>query len=213
MTLYQVYEAVLTEINKVEAPVMLLEDFNYFYKKAVYQYCNLKYNNAEKDQQALDDLSFLYTNLTTEDTGPIVLDNYYHSLGCSVSLVVTKAFKNYAVGDIITLPAARYRADFDITRPFYKPSEKRVYYRVKDSVLELFLPSSNMRFSSVSIEYLKLPTIDELTEEELELGESFDLPYTEYQMLEIINLIVKSLLENATDPRVQTFTPINQTIQ
>ncbi len=47
MTLLQIYEAVLVEINKDEAPVILLEDFNYLYKKAVYQYCNLCYNNAE----------------------------------------------------------------------------------------------------------------------------------------------------------------------
>lgn len=30
MTARQVYEAMLIEMNKVEAPSMLLEDFNYF---------------------------------------------------------------------------------------------------------------------------------------------------------------------------------------
>ena len=44
MTARQVYEGVLTEMNKVQAPSMLLEDFNYFINKAVNQYINKKYN-------------------------------------------------------------------------------------------------------------------------------------------------------------------------
>lgn len=36
MTSRQMYEAVLIEMNKVEAPSMLLEDFNYFINKAIY---------------------------------------------------------------------------------------------------------------------------------------------------------------------------------
>ena len=34
MTSRQMYEAVLIEMNKVEAPSMLLEDFNYFINKS-----------------------------------------------------------------------------------------------------------------------------------------------------------------------------------
>lgn len=35
MTLKQLYEHVLTEQNKVNAPVLLLSDFNYFANKAI----------------------------------------------------------------------------------------------------------------------------------------------------------------------------------
>lgn len=35
MTLLEVFEATLIEINKVKAPSLLLEDFNYFINKAV----------------------------------------------------------------------------------------------------------------------------------------------------------------------------------
>jgi hypothetical protein len=34
MTLREIFEAVLVEINKVQAPSLLLEDFNYFANKA-----------------------------------------------------------------------------------------------------------------------------------------------------------------------------------
>jgi hypothetical protein len=35
MTARQVYEAVLVEMNKVQAPSLLLEDFNYLFNKAI----------------------------------------------------------------------------------------------------------------------------------------------------------------------------------
>ena len=44
MTARQVYEAMLIEMNKVEAPSMLLEDFNYIINKAIYQFINKTYN-------------------------------------------------------------------------------------------------------------------------------------------------------------------------
>ena len=44
MTAREVYEGVLIELNKVDAPTMLLEDFNYLFNKSIYQYVNKKYN-------------------------------------------------------------------------------------------------------------------------------------------------------------------------
>lgn len=38
MNVLNVYEAVLIELNKVEAPSLLLEDFIYFLNKAIQQY-------------------------------------------------------------------------------------------------------------------------------------------------------------------------------
>ena len=61
MTERDLYDAALIEINKLEAPSMLLEDYNYFINKAIQQYINLVYNRAEYNQQSSDDLSFLQT--------------------------------------------------------------------------------------------------------------------------------------------------------
>lgn len=36
MTAKQMFDALLTELSKVNAPSMLLQDFNYFMNKAVY---------------------------------------------------------------------------------------------------------------------------------------------------------------------------------
>lgn len=59
MTERNLYDAALIEINKLEAPSMLLEDYNYFINKAIQQYINKAYNRYEINQQATDDLGAL----------------------------------------------------------------------------------------------------------------------------------------------------------
>ena len=55
----QVWEGMLTELSKVNAPSMLLQDFNYFFNKAINQYINKRYNIYDINQQTSDDLRVL----------------------------------------------------------------------------------------------------------------------------------------------------------
>lgn len=64
MTVKGVYEAVLTELNKVQAPSFTLEDFNYLCNKAINQYINRKYNIYDVNQQTADDLRVLKATAT-----------------------------------------------------------------------------------------------------------------------------------------------------
>ena len=50
MTSRQLYEAVLIELNKENAPNILLEDFNYFANKAINNYINKRYNIYDINQ-------------------------------------------------------------------------------------------------------------------------------------------------------------------
>lgn len=59
MTARQVFEGMLTELSKVKAPSMLLQDFNYFFNKAINQYINKRYNIYDVNQQTTDDLRVL----------------------------------------------------------------------------------------------------------------------------------------------------------
>lgn len=59
MTLRDLYDYALIEMNKVEAPSLLLEDFNYYMNKAVQQYINKVYNRYDINQQSSDDLRVL----------------------------------------------------------------------------------------------------------------------------------------------------------
>ena len=72
MTVRELYDAALIEINKLEAPSMLLEDYNYYINKAIQQYINKAYNRYEVYQQATDDLLALkvsmFKNVESEDS-------------------------------------------------------------------------------------------------------------------------------------------------
>ena len=59
MTSKGLYEGVLIEMNKENAPNVLLEDFNYFANKAINQYINKRYNVYDTNQQTTDDLRVL----------------------------------------------------------------------------------------------------------------------------------------------------------
>ena len=59
MTERSLYDYALIEMNKVEAPSLLLEDYNYYINKAVQQYINKVYNRYDINQQSTDDLRVL----------------------------------------------------------------------------------------------------------------------------------------------------------
>lgn len=61
MTIKQLFEALLIECNKVNAPSFDLESFNYFVNKAIQSYVNKNYNFNEVDQQRVDNLRVLKT--------------------------------------------------------------------------------------------------------------------------------------------------------
>lgn len=59
MTARQIFKALLTELSKVNAPSMLLEDYNYYLNRAINQYINKRYNIYDINQQTTDDLRVL----------------------------------------------------------------------------------------------------------------------------------------------------------
>lgn len=73
MTARQCFEGLLTELSKVNAPSMLLSDFNYFFNKALNQYINKRYNIYDINQQTTDDLRVLKS---TTILTPTPVDDY-----------------------------------------------------------------------------------------------------------------------------------------
>lgn len=155
MTARQVYEGVLIEMNKVQAPSMLLEDFNYFINKAVNQYINKKYNVYDVNQQSTDDLRVLKAtqivnvnkttkygnNISGNVTGAnsmygatyeaMLPQDYLHMLNCICNFKVKKQFKCYDPNTYVQFGATRLTADLwgQIINNFYmKPSYKKPYY-------------------------------------------------------------------------------------
>lgn len=63
MTAKDVFQAVLMELNKQNAPSIDLETFNYFFNKAINQFVNKQYNvGVDTDQQRTDDIRVLKTS-------------------------------------------------------------------------------------------------------------------------------------------------------
>lgn len=68
MTARQIFNSMLIELSKVKAPSMLLEDFNYYFNKAINQYINKRYNIYDINQQTTDDLRVLKSSCSLTPT-------------------------------------------------------------------------------------------------------------------------------------------------
>ena len=279
MTARQLFEYALIELNKVQAPSLLLEDYNYFINKAVNQYINKVYNLYEINQQKSDDLRVLkasavltpslqtvYPKQSAAIGNPLfkttyevdLPDDYLHILNCVVEYTVASRFKCYDAGTQVHFGAKRLTSDMfsQIINNYYmRPSYKNPYFYINnvttdptyptkstsesDSVvyptnenvervkenrygnrskvrMELRYGKDNSTFtlSRVYIDYLKAPQFIRLTQEQVDdtIDQSQMLEFPDYVCQEITNELVRLLLENASDPRLQSHIPVNQSI-
>lgn len=288
MTARQVYEAALIELNKNEAPSMLLEDFNYFFNKAIYQYINKKYNIYDVNQQTTDDIRVLKATAVLKpkpksesnaygepeennEMGSLfggvkefeLPMDYLHLLNCVCNFKVSGTFKCYDKDENVQFGARRLTADMwsQIINNFYmRPSYRRPYYYIHNVNNNVNLPTNTttdcelpdkiiigdketsliekpainrygnaepvrmeIRYgkddsvfdlTKIYIDYIKTPQHIRLTQAQLDqtVDTSQILEFPDYVCQEIINELVKLMMENASDPRLQTNIPINQTI-
>ena len=287
MTARELYEYALIELNKLEAPSLLLEDYNYFINKAVQQYINLVYAKLEIDQQSTDDIRVLKTSTIlkpirlSEDPTYSHLSNglfkssyyvdlpadYMHLLNCIVEYKVgVSDFKCYNKGDMVYFAARRLTPDMYtqvLNNAYMRPMYKRPYYYLnnintantivtnpsmdtaildankKNNETPSTLVDSNnkqgdrlsnpsivrleLRYgnddgvfipNNIYVDYLKSPMYIRLTQEQINstLDYSQVLEFPDYVCFEIANIFVRLLMENASDPRLQTNMPINSTI-
>ena len=168
MTAREVWEGMLTELSKVNAPSMLLQDFNYFFNKAINQYINKRYNIYDINQQTTDDLRVL--KATTVLTPVQVTDNtvssawkagnaiinqamyelylpldYLHMLNCVCVYKLKKRFKCYNANDFVQFAAKRLTADSwsVILNDYYnRPLPWRPYYYIHNVNTSIDLPTN-----------------------------------------------------------------------
>lgn len=283
MTARQLFEYALIELNKVQAPSLLLEDYNYFINKAVNQYINKVYNLYEINQQKSDDLRVLkasavltpslqtiYPEQSAGVGNPLfkttyevdLPDDYLHILNCVVEYTVASRFKCYDAGTQVHFGAKRLTSDMfaQIINNYYmRPSYKNPYFYINNVTTDNIYPTADSQvdvdytplgtetkpenierigqnrygnrskvrmelrygkdnstfiLSRVYIDYLKAPQFIRLTQDQVDdvLDNSQILEFPDYVCQEITNELVKLLLENASDPRLQTNIPINQSI-
>ena len=274
-------------MNKLEAPSLLLEDYNYFINKAVQQYINLVYAKLEIDQQSTDDIRVLKTSAilkpkklsemsTHSDLANGMFkssyyvdlpEDYMHLLNCIVEYKVgVSNFKCYNKGDMVYFAARKLTPDMYtqvLNNAYMRPMYKRPYYYLTNintannivtnpsmdtAILDAnkennetpsaLVDSNNvpgdrlanpsivrleLRYgtddgvfvpNNIYVDYLKSPMYIRLTQEQINstLDYSQVLEFPDYVCFEIANIFVRLLMENASDPRLQTNMPINSTI-
>lgn len=226
MTAKQLYEYLLIEQNKREAPSVLLNDFNYFANRAINQYVNKRYALYEKDQQSTDDLDAIRKldhpiTLTLQGTrykGTLPTD-FLHPLNCSVKFNVINTVGCYTAGGTITFRASKLTSDNAKTveeNYYFKPSYKNPYFYRNTTLLEIRSGNTtDIRPDIAYIDYLKKPTIILLTQDQIDSiisDTSQILEFPDNVAQEILLELTNILLENTSDPRLQSHIPIGTSI-
>lgn len=171
MTARQIWEGMLTELSKVNAPSMLLQDFNYFFNKAINQYINKRYNIYDVNQQTTDDLRVLkstaildvkkvtadgpYAEFTNLSAGAapifgatyevIMPSDYLHLLNCMCIYKVNKQFKCYNANDYVQFAAKRLTSDTwsVVVNDYYnRPLPWRPYYYIHNVNISDTVPTN-----------------------------------------------------------------------
>ena len=244
MTVRQVYEYILIEINKVKTTTLLLEDFNYLINKAIYQFVNKSYNIYDLNQQTTDKLRVLKAP-TTEFTPTIIMNgnsklygdfyeitlpsDYFHILNCICEFLPTSDHNCYVKGEAYHASARKLTADMwpqVINNYYFKPTYKRPYYFINNTTktledspipirVEIRCGKTNIfKLNKVYVDYLKTPQHLTLTPDQLDLVDDYSqiLEFPDYVCYEIINELAKLILEQSSDPRLQSQIPVNQSI-
>lgn len=163
MTVRELYNNVLVELNKVQAPSLLLEDFVYLVNKAVQKYINKRYNFFEMNQQLTDDLRVLLktsdplsaSNLTSFD-GAVQYDlpnDYMHMLNCICGFDKSQTSSKCSSSNTGTdwIPASKLDTaswPHTIENYYMKPSRKRPYYYI----INIQDPSANTNYAVDQVE-------------------------------------------------------------
>jgi hypothetical protein len=177
MTAKQLFESVLVELNKKEAPSLLLEDYNYFINKAISQYVNKIYNSYDINQQRTDDLrvlkssailtpylpasgsSYMNSDLLKNIYTVVLPDDYLHILNCIVEYEVKENYKCYDAGNRIQMAADRLpsgAASQIINNYYMRPSYRRPYYYINNVNIDNVIKTEDNRklvYTNISLSH------------------------------------------------------------
>ena len=164
MTSKQLYEHVLTELNKVNAGTLLLSDFNYLSNKGIQQYINKRYTPYEMDQQTSDDLRVLKSTAILKPekcdkygSSPFrrgtyqvnLPDDYLHILNCTCIFKTDNNNRCDEAGRYVEYGATRLTADMfpTISRNAYtRPQYRHPYYYIHNVNSSASMPTNPFKY-------------------------------------------------------------------
>lgn len=252
MTIRQCFEACLVELDKVQAPSLLIEDFNYLFNKAIQKYINKRYALFERNQQLTDDLRVLVRTVKLNRVTRTPMDNvfgetvsfslpndYMHILNCVCEFADNE--ENCYAKNTLHIGTNKMSSNewSQIINNYYmRPSKRQPYYYIQNILdpseiigltfdknqtrygnssvpnLEIKCGDDSSSLQAIYVEYIRAPKHVRIEIEDLDnpIDTTKALEFPDYVINEIINELVTSILENQKDPRIQTYSTVNNSI-
>lgn len=146
MTAREFLTYTMSELNKQESPPLLLEDYNYFINKTIFEYIKDVSSYTDMTQELSDSLRVLsgtaYLDQFTKKTGFGIQSevyitelpkDYLRIYNCIAEIKVLKPTSCYSFGELLYIPVKRVTADkfaSVIKNHYLKPSYKNPYYYI-----------------------------------------------------------------------------------
>jgi hypothetical protein len=227
------YINILTELVKEEAPVLYLEDYLYYYNKAISEYMKARYELYETNQQLADDLRFWKKEFNTtslsipinsiyKTVGNKKMFYYRHLLSCIISVDLSRPVFKCSQLPETTLPYKAVRMSSEmkagmLDNVYLRPEFYRPYFEIIDNEIRIKageIDIKSVKISNILIEYLCHPAQVDLTEAQIDsnVDTSQVLEFSYDVGQEILKVAMKLILERGSNPRLQSNVAINQTI-
>jgi hypothetical protein len=191
-TVREAYVDVLTELVKEESPTLYVEDFLYYFNKAINEYMKARYEVFEITQQLTDDLRFWKVsinlptildttgayqhNIFSVDSVPFIaplssMPNYRHLLNCMVGLISLRPMVKCNITPNVQkgFKATRFTSDIKasiLNNDYLSPQPFRPYFDILNESINVYVgeyDKKSLEISTIQIEYLKHPIYVTLT--------------------------------------------------
>jgi hypothetical protein len=163
-------------------------------------------------------------------------NDYLHLLNCVTDVKTLFNYSCFGAGYMHSFGSKKLNADSasgvmgnawlrpDFNRTFFKmldhANTSGILSQANNTVLSpdiqiFYGKSSKFNVDNVYVEYIRKPKLVALTSAQVDLpaDTSAQLDFTDYVCNEIVKRIVKLILENSKDQRIQTFVPVNSSVK
>ena len=239
ITAREAYIDILTELVKEEAPTLYMEDYLYYFNKAISEYMKTRYELFETNQQLADDMrawkkTFQPTSLETPIDSIFKtvtvngenkkVDLYRHLLSCVIEVTIDrpitkcdqrpKTTVSYKVTRMSSEIKAGLLGNKYLEAKFYRPYFEIIDNKIKINVGDI--DPKRVKISTITIEYLSHPKLVNLEDADIDVTTAVDpseiLEFSKEVGEEIIKIALKLILERGSNPRLQSNMAVNQSI-
>lgn len=213
-----VYESLLREVNRFEAPEIDYLDFNYWIAEGINKLMLDEIESYELSQTVTDTLRAVLKEKevvvnATSDTDArefIVETDYRHLMKCFVTFKYKLVTNKYEVNSLRSTHTKRLTGDAEAfiydnfyQRPLLSDNDSRIYHRVFDNKIRILfekdpsVPEGVVFINKVKYEYFAEPLKIKLAMVEGELESEQNSIFPEHVTKKIIKLTARMILEKS----------------